>query len=153
MDKQGKTSSEPLMHDLTRQSSLQPITVVSLLIVVVLFGVGTGYILAKNTSSSAPTTSGIKINSSTVKKGVVFGSNDTKNYKDNAEGILKPGGIEGEGEYHLERSGGSSQYVYLTSSLVDLSQLLNKKIKVWGQTQKAEKAGWLMDVGRVEVLE
>ena len=28
-----------------------------------------------------------------------------------------------------------------------------KKIKVWGQTQTAQYAGWLMDVGRVEVAE
>ena len=66
---------------------------------------------------------------------------------------MKEGGIDGEGQYHLVRPGGDSQNVYLTSSLVDMSKFLNQKIKVWGETQKAEKAGWLMDVGRVEVLE
>jgi hypothetical protein len=43
--------------------------------------------------------------------------------------------------------------VYLTSSLVDLSQFVKRKIKVWGETQKAKVAGWLMDVGKVEVLQ
>jgi hypothetical protein len=39
----------------------------------------------------------------------------------------------------------------MTSSVVDLSLVLDKKVKVWGETQAAQKAGWLMDVGRVEV--
>ena len=65
---------------------------------------------------------------------------------------MKEGGADGEGAFHLERTGGVSQNVYLTSAIVDLSKYVNKKIKVWGQTQKAQTAGWLMDVGRIEVL-
>ena len=64
---------------------------------------------------------------------------------------MKNGGTEGEGQYHLVRPGGDSQNVYLTSSSVDLSQFMNQKIKVWGQTQTAQHAGWLMDVGKVQV--
>jgi hypothetical protein len=64
---------------------------------------------------------------------------------------LQEGGIDGEGQYHLVRPGGDSQNVYLTSSVVDLSLFVNKKVKVWGQTQTAQKAGWLMEVGRVQV--
>jgi hypothetical protein len=81
-----------------------------------------------------------------------LGSNDTKTFKDTAEGTLKTGGIDGEGAFHLERPGGDSQNVYMTSGTVDLSKLIDKKIKVWGQTQAAQHAGWLMDVGRIEVL-
>jgi len=77
---------------------------------------------------------------------------DKKTFKDKAEGILREGGIDGEGQFHLERPGGESQNVYLTSTTVDLSQYLGKKVRVWGETFKAEKAGWLMDVGLVEVL-
>ncbi|MDO8269715.1 MAG: hypothetical protein Q7T54_03530, partial [Candidatus Levybacteria bacterium] len=62
------------------------------------------------------------------------------------------GGIDGEGEYHLERPGGDSQNVYMSSSTVDLAQFTGRKVKVWGQTNSAQKAGWLMDVGKVEVL-
>ena len=75
-----------------------------------------------------------------------------KTFKDIAEGILKGGGINGEGQFHLVRPGGESQNVYLTSSAVDLSKFIARKIKVWGETQTAQHAGWLMDVGRVEVL-
>ena len=35
----------------------------------------------------------------------------------------------------------------------EMLDYIDKKIKVWGQTQTAQYAGWLMDVGRVEVLE
>ncbi len=76
---------------------------------------------------------------------------DKKTFKDSVEGILREGGIDGEGNFHLERPGGLSQNVYLTSTTVDLSNYIGKKVKVWGQTFQAEKAGWLMDVGLVEI--
>jgi hypothetical protein len=75
---------------------------------------------------------------------------DKKTFKDSVEGILREGGIDGEGNFHLERPGGISQNVYLTSTTVDLSNYIGKKVKVWGQTFQGEKAGWLMDVGLVE---
>lgn len=77
---------------------------------------------------------------------------DKKTFKDKAEGVLKEGGIDGEGSFHLERPGGESQNVYLTSSTVDLSAYIGKKVRVWGETFQAQKAGWLMDVGLVESL-
>lgn len=54
-----------------------------------------------------------------------------------------------EGTHLLVREGAVP--VALTSSVVDLSQYEGKKVKVYGETQKAIKEGWLMDVGRVEV--
>ena len=98
-----------------------------------------------------------RFNKKTVKNGDTkttaqsAGVVDKKTFKDSAEGTLREGGIDGEGNFHLERSGGVSQNVYLTSTTVDLSGYIGKKVKVWGQTFKAEKAGWLMDVGLVEM--
>lgn len=120
------------------------------LIVVAVLGVGTGFLLAQGKGAALNIGKG---NSSSVPKGAVVGSNDTKTFKDTTEGLLKQGGINGEGQYHLVRPGGESQNVYLTSSIVDLSAFLGRKIKVWGETQKAQHAGWLMDVGRIQVLE
>ncbi len=80
------------------------------------------------------------------------GIKDTKTFPDQAEGILREGGFEGEGSYHLERPGGKSQNAYLTSSTIDLSEFIGQKVKVWGATFRASKAGWLMDVGYLEVL-
>lgn len=117
---------------------------------VVLLGIGTGAFFATKSSNVTPVTS--TTNLATLKQGTVFGSADEKTFKDSAEGTLAVGGIEGEGSYHLVRPGGPSQYVYLTSAVLDLSQLVGKKIKVWGQTNEAQHAGWLMDVGRAQIL-
>lgn len=81
------------------------------------------------------------------------GVKDKETFKDSATGILKEDGFEGEGSHHLERPGGTSQNVYITSSTVDLDEYIDHKVTVWGQTFAAEKAGWLMDVGLVEVLD
>ena len=113
-------------------------------------GVTTGYLLTINNGSITNVKN--SISASTIAKGTTEGSGDEKVFKDVTEGSLKQGGIEGEGAFHLVRPGGDSQNVYLTSSTVDLTKYLNRKIKVWGQTQKAQHAGWLMDVGFLEVL-
>lgn len=88
-----------------------------------------------------------------VKVGSVFGVPDTASFKDDVEGVVVLGGLDGEGSHTLLRLGGESQNVYLTSSVVDLGQFENMKVRIWGETFKGQKAGWLMDVGRVEVLE
>ena len=122
------------------------------IVVAVVMGGMTGYILSNRKGSGNTLTSGT-VDSSKISKGTVVGSGDTKIFKDVALGSLKEGGIEEEGQFHLSRPGGVSQNVYLTSSSVDLSKFVGRKIKVWGETQKAQYAGWLMDVGKVEVLE
>jgi len=106
------------------------------------FGFGFSRLNKKTTNSSSD-----KTKNTTQSAGIV----DKKTFKDSAEGILREGGIDGEGNFHIERPGGVSQNAYLTSSTVDLSVYIGKKIKVWGQTFSGQKAGWLMDVGLVEV--
>lgn len=123
------------------------------LIIAVVMGVMSGYIVSNSKGTGGNTLTSGSIDPSKISKGTVVGSNDTKIFKDTAMGTLKEGGIEGEGQFHLIRPGGVSQNVYLTSSSVDLSKFVGKKIKVLGETQKAQYAGWLMDVGRVEVTE
>lgn len=80
-----------------------------------------------------------------------YGQKNEKLCPDKAEGTIKAGGIDGEGTHHLVRKGGKDQYVYLTSSTVDLSLLENKKVAVWGKTYAAKTAGWLMDVCYLEI--
>ena len=135
-----------------KASTLSFKTPLALFLILAVLGVATGYVVAATTGSSIiPLGPGTKQSVNTA-KGKIFGSKDEKTFKDNAEGTLKVGGIEGEGAYHLERPGGESQNVYLTSSIMDLSAFVGKKVKVWGETFAAEKAGWLMDVGRLQVL-
>lgn len=113
--------------------------------VAVILGIVFGFGLTK-----IPKKTTTKLNTEKVTKTV--GITDKKTFKDQAEGVLKEGGIDGEGSFHLVRLGGESQNVYLTSTTVDLSQYLGKKVRVWGETFAAEKAGWLMNVGLVEIL-
>lgn len=128
-----------------------------ILVVALILGVGSGYaafkMIVKPTSQST-TTMGTQIpTGGGLKVGDIFGAADAASFKDNAEGVLEKGGINGEGSHHLLRPGGKSQTVYLTSSVVDLDQVVGHKVKVWGQTFSARKAGWLMDVGRVQIEE
>ncbi|MCL5435382.1 MAG: hypothetical protein M1405_03265 [Patescibacteria group bacterium] len=146
---------QSLVHDFNTSNSKFSFSpkIALIFVVVVLLGLGSGYVLSTRLSINGKTANiGGNLNSSSISKGTTVGSNDTNTFKDTAQGILKQGGIDGEGAFHLERPGGSSQNVYLTSSTVDMTKFVDKKIKVWGQTQKAQHAGWLMDVGRVEVL-
>ncbi len=146
------TTEVPVMHDMEQNES--PIfskKLIAILLVVAVLGVGTGYLVSQKGQVSVGGETVSLTKGSTG--GKIMGSNDTKTFKDVAEGKLLGGGIDGEGAYHLVRPGGDSQNVYLTSSIVDLSLVVGKKVKVWGETQTAKHAGWLMDVGRVEILQ
>lgn len=156
-EKEGvQTKSEekeaPIMHSFNEQSAAtkSPGKIIVVFMVVAVLGIGTGFVLSKVSSATGKQLIPVASVDPTL-KGKTFGSEDLETFKDIAEGKLEEGGIEGEGQFHLVRPGGESQNVYLTSSLVDLSQFVGRKIKVWGQTQAAQHAGWLMDVGRVEV--
>ena len=143
-------TKEKLMKELNKNKSLEFFSVPLVIIFFaasVLFGVGLGYFLA---GVEGPSISSSTRSTDTSKS--ASGILDKEKFPDKAEGKLKKGGIDGEGNFHLVRSGGESQNVYLTSSTVDLSQYVGKKVRVWGQTFTAQKAGWLMDVGYLEVL-
>ena len=149
----GKSSSSPMQSFKDDKKGPSTMKVLVVMLVMAAFGIGTGYGVA--TLSAKPGEKSLvpaALNPNAPAKGETYGTDDTGAYKDVAEGVLKEGGIEGEGQYHLERPGGESQHVYMTSSTVDLSKFVDKKIKVWGATQTAQHAGWLMDVGKVEVL-
>ena len=111
----------------------------------VLLGIGTGYLLSRANIA------GVGVKPGIVNTGKVSGSTDTTTFKDSATGVIQKDGIDGEGTHQLIRDGGPSQTVTLLSSVVDLDQYVGKKVKVFGQTVAAQKAAWLMDVGRVEL--
>lgn len=119
-------------------------------LVVVFAGVGTGLVLSKKGSviglSSGPST--VKIVNTATEAGI-----DDPAFKDTAQGVLKEGGIKGEGNFHLERPGGASKNVYLVSTAVDLKLYVGKKVEIRGETQAGKHAGWFMDVGYIKVLE
>ena len=119
--------------------------VIAVYALLVLLGVGTGYLLSRANIA------GVGVKPGIVKTDKVAGSTDTKTFKDSAIGVIQKNGSDGEGTHELVRDGGPSQTVTLMSSVVDLDQFVGKKVKVYGQTMAAQKAAWLMDVGRVEL--
>lgn len=111
-------------------------------------GVVTGYVLSR---TATPLSSAGK--PTMINTGKVAGVTDDRTFKDSAVGTVEKGGINGEGTHKLIREGGVSQTAFLISSVVDLDQYVGRKVKVWGQTFDAEKAAWLMDVGKIEIQE
>jgi hypothetical protein len=144
-------SSNTILHKIEVPEKKNNIRPYITLIIIILFGTLSGFILSKSMNSKSSTQGNI---SSTVNKDDKKAtSKDNKIFPDQAEGDLQSGGINGEGTHKLIRPGGESQNVYLTSSVMDLSQYEGKKVRVWGETRAAKKAGWLMDVGKVEILQ
>lgn len=149
-------SREPLLKSVFQGSFLKEVLLPAItIIVVVLAGVGTGWVLSKGETKTKTPQEGTAAapGAKVTEGGKIVGLEDESTFRDIAEGTLEEGGIDGEGTHHLVRDGGPSQYVYMTSSVVDLDQFAGKKVQVWGETIGAEKAGWLMDVGRLKVLE
>lgn len=118
---------------------------------VVLLGVGSGWLIASKTTGGtrSPTKSAPGAKAGATEAGI----GDEKTFKDTATGTLQEGGISGEGTHHLVRPGGDTQNVYLTSTVIDLGSFVGKKVQVWGQTIAGQQAGWLMDVGKIKVVE
>jgi len=123
-------------------------------IVTVLLGVATGYMLSGNALGSSNSAADSALEDSMVKtQDEAVGVEDESALETEAEGILREGGIEGEGTHHLERPGGDNQNVYLTSGVIDLQSFVGKKVQIWGQTISGLHAGWLMEVGKIKALE
>lgn len=115
-----------------------------------ILGTVTGFILS-NRGSSSLMSAGVGVG--TPAKSA---EGDTRTFRDFAEGTIKrkPQPSDPaeyiEGTHYLQREGAVP--VALTSSVVDLAKFEDKKVKVFGETQKALKEGWLMDVGKVEEI-
>jgi hypothetical protein len=149
-------SSKPAPKSMKK---IKPQFLIILSIIAIIAGIGTGFGGYRLQAKNSPTQSGSnaggelqQVAKGKINDGDVFGVPDEKTFKDKAEGYLEAGGIDGEGSHKLVRPGGISQTVYLTSSVTDLNDFVGMDVKVWGETNKGQKAGWLMDVGRIEVV-
>lgn len=142
-----KSSIKPLSDENSGQSGKKSSLI---LVVVVLLGILTGFGLYKVKTNGTVLVAGknIEVVKTTNEEGV----KDAATFRDTAEGklIVNDGKITDEGTHVLDR-GADSQNVYLISTVVDLDKFKGKKVQVWGETYKGQKAGWLMDVGRIKV--
>lgn len=135
-----------------KKPSINPrVVLVGIALLVTVMGIGSGKILAQTTNPGSTSTVSAP---EAEKKNNEVGSSDLTGVDEQApEGILKEGGIDGEGTHHLERPGGVSQNVYLSSTVLNLQNFVDKKVQIWGNTISGKKAGWLMDVVKVKELQ
>lgn len=130
---------------------LKEVLLPSLIILgVILAGAATGWKLSGKKSLPGQKT---QVVSENIKKGEEVGSKDNKTFKDEAEGTLEEGGVNGEGTHKLIRPGGDSQTAALTSSVIDLDEFVGKNVHIWGETFNSTKAAWLIDVGKIKIVE
>ena len=152
---QPEVSKEEIRHPLVqplekkegRNKKMTYVALGSVFFILILVGVGTGYLLA------SPGKGALTIGGQTLTggNGKTFGSSDTKTFTDSAVGTIEKEGISGEGTHKLIRDGGPSQTACLVSSVLDLDEFVGKKVKVSSKTMAAKKCPWLMDVGRIEL--
>ncbi|MBM3205504.1 hypothetical protein FJZ41_01470 [Candidatus Shapirobacteria bacterium] len=140
-----------------KKFNLKEVLIPSLVIIAIIVAGGfTGYFLSKRGVASGPTETKELIGGAEVVQGPKeVGIKDEKAFRDTSQGKIQvnDNGDIPEGSHKLLRPGGESQTAYLTSSVLDLNQFLGKCVQVWGETFAAQKAGWLMDVGRVKILD
>lgn len=149
------SSDNGMQHQKDVDMKKPKIATVFIFVLALSAGVATGFgshKLVNKNGSSGETETLTRVAGDSVSDGDVFGSSNADIFKDDATGYLEKGGIDGEGSHKLLRPGGVSQTVYLTSSVTDLDKLVGMEVKVWGETFSGQKAGWLMDVGRIEVV-
>jgi hypothetical protein len=135
-------------EQLEETKEIKPV-VYGVFILLVVFGVITGFILSRGAVGSQAKVGAPVSGTTDGKKSV--GVSDTKTFTDSATGVIESGGLEDEGTHKLIRDGGPSQTVYMISSVVDLDEFTGKKVTVWGQTMAARNVPWLMDVGKVNM--
>jgi hypothetical protein len=119
-------------------------------ILIVLVGVGAGWLFTSKGGGIGGSKTTIVPSKTGAKEAGIM---DAKLYPDTVEGTLEQGGIKGEGSYHLTRPGGDSQTVYLTSTVLDMGNFVGQKVQIWGKSTSARYAPWLMEVGRIKVIE
>ena len=146
-------SSAPLraVPDKTILSKILPYFVV---VVIVALGIGTGLVASSVQKAKAQNHQAVSLEEEELSPQQQQSFAQT--FRDEAEGTVeKNDDLDkyAQGTHKLLRPGGESQTAYLTSSVLDLDEYVGKKVKVFGETFGSSQVGWLMDVGKVEVVE
>lgn len=139
----------PVLHPINPETPSKKNPLLIFIVAALILGVGAGFLLSRTSSTSSSVVAGDDI----IETSNEVGSTNTETYRDTATGVIETGGFNGEGTHKLVRDGGPSQTVYMISSVIDLDEYVGKKVEVWGLSLDAVKATWLMDVGRLKVIE
>ncbi len=142
----------------SKKTNWKGILIPSLVILaIIVVGAVTGFFLSQrgNVSGGAIESKQLIGGAELVQGPNEVGIKDEAAFKDTAQGKIEINDNKEitEGSYKLLRPGGPSQTAYLTSSVLDLSQFMGKCVQVWGETFAGQEAAWLMDVGRIKILD
>lgn len=151
MDPQEKTSSQRTTIPFTRDrlTKFLPIAIIAVIVAV---GIFTGLVLSSRSKNSQIAKGAINEEQLTGEQKKSF----NQTFRDEAEGVIESNDEldkYAQGTHRLIRPGGESQTAYLTSTVLDLNEFAGKKVKVFGETFGSSQVGWLMDVGKVEIIE
>lgn len=144
MDETSDQQNIPSLHRFKPVLNIKFLAAV--LVISVIAGIGTGYFMSTSMGQRIPL----------LNKNPEHASEDAKTFRDFAEGKVtkKPdekNNSNNQGTHLLLRDGATP--VLLTSSVLELSEYENKKVKIYGETNSLPGAGWFMDVGRIEVIQ
>lgn len=134
-----------------KQSKLKKFLPIIITIFVVASGIFSGLTLSSMSKSSKIADSSIEEENLSPEQKQSF----NQTFRDQAEGTIERNDDldkYAQGTHKLIRPGGEDQTAYLTSSVLDLDEYNGKKVKVFGETFGSSQVGWLMDVGKVEVI-
>lgn len=144
MDQTEDNQNLPALHKFKPALNFKMLAAV--LVISIIAGVGTGYLMASSyqTGQRIP-----------LLRAPEHAAEDIKTFRDFAEGKITKKPDEknpayDQGTHLLVRDGATP--VLLTSSVLDLSEYENKKVKLYGETNNLPGTGWFMDVGRVEAI-
>lgn len=158
MDKMTNGQSLVKEFSVEKKPRVKEIVIPALVIIlIILVGGATGYFLAmRGAAMTTPAITKELVGGVELVQGPKeVGVKDEETFRDTAQGKIEVNDSTEipEGSHKLIRPGGPSQTAYLTSSVIDLDQFTGKCVQAWGETFAAQKAGWLMDVGRVKILD
>lgn len=152
---QDNSSSEKITQPIepsTSGNKLAKIVPVLLIIIVVVIGIATGFVLS---TKNKPSIAGkILLEGEGISPEIQ--ENLSQTFSDEAQGVLEKNtelDRYAQGPWILIRPGGDDQRAFLTSTVLDLDEYIGKEVKVFGETFGSSQVGWLLDVGKVEVID
>lgn len=155
----GVKKSKPILRQFDEKSKGWGSAVASafIIFIIIVGGIFTGYLLSRGSEGKAATKKTKKLNGNVelIESKKEAGIKDPDVFSDSTEGKLEVNDFSKvkEGSHKLLRVGGESQTAYLTSTVIDLNKYVGQCVQVWGETFSGKEAGWLMDVGRIKILD
>jgi hypothetical protein len=141
------------LRPVPQKNNLLKFLPIIIIVIVIGLGIFTGLVFSSRSKNSQQ---GTKASISEEELPKEIKESFTQTFRDEAEGVIEKNDKldkYAQGTHKLIRPGGESQTAFLTSSVLDLDQYVGQKVKVFGETFGSSQVGWLMDVGKVEVVQ